>query len=541
LALRIAAANLTGDPYHSISSYLADLRSVGPLAGLSADADDAATVGVALGHSYRRLSAAARLVFRRLGLMPGPELTAEAATALADADADTVRPLLQQLVAAHLIAPITVGRYTFHDLLRQYARERALADDGEAACAAALDRLYDRYLTLVDAAARRLYPNKVRLPLEVAGSPAASDSAALAWLETERSNLVAAVRYAAEHGPRPAAWRLADSLRGFFWMRVYLVDWLAVARAGLAAADRDGDAMARAAGHLNLASVHLRQGQYRQAIADYERCISLAEQARWWPGIAGALSNIGSAYRQLGELRSAVDHQLRALEILRRGGDRASLATVLDHLANAYQELGELHRAVEYHEQALTIHRAVGNRQSEAVALTNLADSQLALGRQAEAMHLLRQALEIHREVDDRGGEAENLRIQAEVHREQGQCEQALEVIHAALAIARDAGDRRFEADALNTAGTIHCQLGALVAAIDHHTRALRLARTTESRPPEVAALIGLASAHQQLGQHAHAARRARAALTVAERHGLSITADRARAILHTATGPTAR
>ena len=214
LALRIAAAKLTGDPYHSISSYLADLRSVGPLAGLSADADDAATVGVALRHSYRRLSAAARLVFRRLGLMPGPELTAEAAAALADADTDRVRPLLQQLVAAHLIAPITVGRYTFHDLLRQYARERALADDGEAACAAALDRLYDRYLTLVDAAARRLYPNKVRLPLEVAGSPAASDSAALAWLETERSNLVAAVRYAAEHGPRPAAWRLADSLRG---------------------------------------------------------------------------------------------------------------------------------------------------------------------------------------------------------------------------------------------------------------------------------------------------------------------------------------
>ena len=541
LAMRIAAANLTGDPYHSISSYLADLRSVGPLAGLSADSDDAATVGVAIGHSYRRLSAAARLVFRRLGLMPGPELTAEAAAALAGAGAHGIRPLLHQLAAAHLIVPVTVGRYTFHDLLRGYARERALTDDGEAACAAALDRLYDRYLSRVDAAARRLYANKVRLPLHVAGSPAPqSDPAALAWLETERSNLVAAVRYAAEHGPRPAAWKLADALRGFFWMRVYLVDWLTVARAGMAAANHDGDLTARAAGYLNLASVQLRQGLYRRAIADYERCATLAEQAEWWPGMAGALSNIGSAYRQLGEPGQAVDHQLRALDIMRRGGNRASQASTLDSLANAYHELGELQRAVDHHEQALAIHRAVGNRQAEALARTNLADTKLTLGRPAEAMRLLLQALELHREVGDRGGESENLRIQAEVYREQGEYEQALETIDAALAIARDTGDRRFEADALNTAGTIHCQLAASAAAIDHHTRALHLARTTESRPPEVLALIGLASADQQLGRHAQAARRARAALALAERYGLRIIADRARAILGTGAGQTA-
>jgi hypothetical protein len=67
-------------------------------------------------------------------------------------------------------------------------------------------------------------------------------------------------------------------------MRVYLVDWLTVARAGLGAANRDGDGMDQAAGYLDLASVKLRQGLYRQAITDYERCVTLAEQAEWSPG-----------------------------------------------------------------------------------------------------------------------------------------------------------------------------------------------------------------------------------------------------------------
>jgi DNA-binding SARP family transcriptional activator/Tfp pilus assembly protein PilF len=537
LALRIAAANLTGDPYRSVSTYLADLRSVGPLAGLAADSDDAAAVGAAIGYSYRRLPGPARLVFRRMGLVPGPELTAEAAAALVDTGVDVVRPLLQQLAEAHLLAPVAVGRYTFHDLLRRYAREHALTDDGEAACAVALDRLFDLYLSRVDAAARCLYATKIRLPLSVtAQSTPPSDAAGmLAWLETERPNLVAAVRYAAEHGPRSAAWRLADALRGFFWMRMYLVDWLTVARCGLAAADRQGDAAAQAAGYLNLASVQLRQGRYRQAIADYQRCVALAEQAGWLAGMAGALANIGSAYRQLGELGEAVAYQRRALDIRRRVGDLTGQASALDSLANAYQDLGELQSSVDHHEQALAIHRAVGNRPAEALALTNLADSQLAMGHPKPALHLLLQALDIHREVGDRGGESENLRIQAEVYREQGRYDQALQAVDAALAIARDSGDRRFEADALNTAGAVHCQLAQVAIAVDQHTRALRLARSTESRRPEALALIGLASAYHKLGRHGNAARHAQAALTLAERCGLREVADRARDVLRTA------
>ena len=126
----------------------------------------------------------------------------------------------------------------FHDLLRLYAAERAEARGQRAGRGAARSaRLFDWYLHTADAAARLLYPEKLRLPLPRARRPAArpgfADHAqALAWLDAERPNLVAAVQHAARARARPAAWLLADALRGYFWLRMYTVDWLAVAGAG---------------------------------------------------------------------------------------------------------------------------------------------------------------------------------------------------------------------------------------------------------------------------------------------------------------------
>src|SRR5207237_3912847 len=144
-------------------------------------------------------------------------------------------------------------------------------------------RLSAWYLHTADAAARLLYDNMLRLPLPPPEpSPAAPlafahQSAASAWLDAERPNLVAAV----EHGPRPAAWQLADVLRGYFWLRLHTADWLAVARAGLAAAEAHHDLRGQAAAELSLADALQCQADYPAAIAHYERAMATARQAGW--------------------------------------------------------------------------------------------------------------------------------------------------------------------------------------------------------------------------------------------------------------------
>ena len=539
LALRIAAAQLIGSPHQTVRAFVAELGEAGS-AALHADADTA--VGTAFGYSYRRLPLDARRMFRLLGLLPGPDCTLDAAAALAGTDPALARPVVSTLSAAHLLTEHARGRFSFHDLLRRYARERAEAEDGAADRAAALARLYDWYLTAVDAAARELYPEKVRVPYAPSTVYSFADHReALAWLEAERHTLAAAVRYAARTGLAGPAWRLADQLRGYYWTRVYLVDWLAVAQDGMAAATADGDPVALASAHLNLAGVYHRRGRYREAISRYRRVIPLAEQVGWVDGYTGAVDNLGSVYRQLGQLNQAVELHRRALAGCRRTGDLAGQATALDNLANAYHELGELRRAATHHSRALILHRQIGDRRAEAVDRTNLGDNLLALGRREEALRLLDEALLMHRELGDRGGEAETLRLLAEAHRLAGRLPAALDLAGAALAIAHDTGDRRFEADALNTLATVHCGLDEPERAVDRYLTALRLAGETESRPPEAMALVGLAVAHQLLGRTPEAIRYAERALAVADGAGLRMLAAQAHEALRRIGDPMVR
>jgi len=206
LALRIAAARLLHNPDLSIEEYVSELRR--------ADEPTAPAIEV----SYAALAPDIQRLFRLIALAPGPEVTAEAAAALTGFRVGEAATALAHLCEAHLVERRTDGRFAFHDLLRQYAATRTRRDDPEADRQSALQRLFDWYLSTVDAAATLLDPGALRLPVTTTGESARrsrfdSRAAATAWLDAERLNLVAAVRFAAEHGPRAAAWQLADALR----------------------------------------------------------------------------------------------------------------------------------------------------------------------------------------------------------------------------------------------------------------------------------------------------------------------------------------
>ncbi len=83
LALRIATAKLTGYPRSTIADHAARLAGAGRLAALEIDGDDQAAVRAAFDLSCAALPAAARRLFRLIGLVPGPDVTAETAAALA--------------------------------------------------------------------------------------------------------------------------------------------------------------------------------------------------------------------------------------------------------------------------------------------------------------------------------------------------------------------------------------------------------------------------------------------------------------------------
>jgi DNA-binding SARP family transcriptional activator/Tfp pilus assembly protein PilF len=481
LALRIAAANLNTRPQRTIADYARRLRAGDRLAALEVDGDRQAAVRAAFDLSYAAQPPDARRLFRLLGLVPGPDVTAPAAAALAGMSAEAAAQLLDKLATAHLIDEHTADRYAPHDLLRLYAAEQATAEDGIPGRRAALDRLYDHYLSTVDCVARLLYPEKLRLPPDYVAQHAigfAGEAEAMAWLEAERPNLVAAVHHTAEHGPHPVAWRLADALRGYFNLRMHAVDWRAVANAGLSAAAADGQPAAQAAAHLSLATLDWGQSRCQQAIDHYVQVLDLAAEGGWREGHIAAFGNLGNVYFELGQLAQAAEHYTQALAILAQDDWRAGRA-------NGLGSLGEV-----YH----------------------------ALGRLDEARAALIEARSLHQEVGARGGEAEAVRVLAAVHRDAGRHAEALDLAHAALELTRDIGDQRCEADTLITLAGVYHQLGRYQQAAGDYQRALDLARQIGSPYAEAEALTGLAAAHQHGGHPEQAVGHAEEAIAVARK-----------------------
>ncbi|MEV0388784.1 BTAD domain-containing putative transcriptional regulator [Nonomuraea sp. NPDC050643] len=524
LALRIAAANLATRPRQRVADYVARLRTGDRLTALSVAGDPYSAVLVSFDLSYAHLSVAARRVFRLLALAPGPDVTAAAAAALAGLGTAAAEGLLEELARAHLVEERATGRYTCHDLLRHYAGDLAAREESEAGRAAARARLYDHYLSSADAAARILYPHMSRLPIEPdddRGALFPAEQPALAWLDEEFSCLVAVVRHTSRHGPHRVAWLLADALRGYFWLRRPMVDWLTVAEAALTAAEADGEPHAQAAAWLSRADADQARGRHQDALALYQRVRRAGQDLEGSTVQDAALSNMGMLCLRSGRLAEAAACFEHLLALNLRHGSLLNEALQLGNLGAVHRAMGQLERAADLHTRARAIHRRAGITKAEATALRDLGEIHHQSGRFDQAHRFLAEALSLHRRSGDPVGEAEALLCLSSIRRDTGR--PALDLARAALGLARDIGDARLEADAFNTLGSIHHRLGEHLQAVEHHRQALGAATDIGLGHARAEALIGLAAAHRDLGGHDRAHELIEQATTVVNEAGFRL------------------
>jgi hypothetical protein len=144
LALRVAAELAAARPAASLASLTAELADQQRrLDLLEAGGDTRTAVRAVFSWSSRQLDPDMARAFRLIGLFPGPDLDAYAIAALTGGSLTRSREILTRLARAHLVQPVGPGRHGMHDLLRDYARELAAADDTEHERAAAMTRLLD--------------------------------------------------------------------------------------------------------------------------------------------------------------------------------------------------------------------------------------------------------------------------------------------------------------------------------------------------------------------------------------------------------------
>ncbi|GAA3484782.1 AfsR/SARP family transcriptional regulator [Streptomyces yanii] len=490
LALRIAGASAVGTTAAGLEQLLDRLRSDRRLDALSVRADAHAAVETAFQHSYAALDQGQRRLFRLLGELPVTEFGAGLARWLTDDAEDAV----DRLVDAHLVTKRAAGRYAMHDLLRNYARQRAAAEESAAGRLSVIHRCYQWYLDRAQAASQILYPQLVRLCPD-APPVFKSAEAALGWVQTEQAQLVEAVAAAAEGGEPAIAWLLADALRGHFLTTRALTTWLKVCRIGLAAARGQGDLRAQAAMQFGLAQALAAGGGHREAISTCQKAVRLSVAAGWPAGRSAALTILGVQHSRLGHTEKALEYTAEALAVSRANGKPSSVAVNLNNLASMNMLLGRLGPARDQLTEAMRLHRAAGTLRGLASVLVNLGTLGYREGRLDLAERRLRESHAIYRDLSDREGAATALSQLALVQRLTGRSAEALRSAQTALGLIRGTGDPNTEALALTSLAAERRHAHPRLAEA-YYQRSLRLARTARDRQATCTALIGLADAY---------------------------------------------
>jgi DNA-binding SARP family transcriptional activator/tetratricopeptide (TPR) repeat protein/DNA-binding XRE family transcriptional regulator len=510
LALRVAGANLDSGPYITIAEYLDDLRERGRLTELTVDGDPLGAVRTAFDLSYERLDAPTRRIFRLLGLVPGADFTPHAAAALAESSLVDARRSLAALAAASLVTEHVAGRFHFHDLLREYAAERAGLDGDAASARAAASRLFEFYLRTAAAADRLLYPYVERMTGQgesVGDSSAAitSEAEAVGWLDAERANLFAAVVQAKARGLGHYAWPLVDAVRGYLWTRGHSSAGLTAATIGLKAAQEEQNRSAEGAMYALLGLIHYSLSDYRQSAACHLHALAISRETGNRAAEAGSLHNLGRVHAQTGPHTEEAGYYEQALKISREEGYRHGEASALNYVGVAALSLGELDKAAEHGVRALTLSRQLGDRDLEARSLHNLGLVHWARGELDQSISLHRECLELARRIQSRHGVAPSLISLAETHNDAGRHLEAEDYARAGVAEGRELGERRHEVGGLDILATVSQVRGEHTTAVRGYLAALEMAREIGFLYGETNVLIGLSVARRSLGAYSDA------------------------------------
>ncbi|GIH20764.1 ATP-binding protein [Rugosimonospora africana] len=494
LALRLAGAVLAGAPDRSLADLAAELTTGNRLVGLEGLARPSA-VERAFELSYRVLPDAARFLFRRLGLHPGPDISAEVAALLSDLAPNAATGLLRMLAEAHLIEPVRSGRYRMHDLLHDYAARLVEASDVAPERDAARYRLFDWYVDRALGVAARLDRGRERLwvgdELHSSGEP--TDEEAVRWLNAEHLNLLAVIEYDARHGTGRYAWTVVDLITGAQSRRRDVSGLIVATDAALAAAKRHGDRRAEGAMCLRRGWLRWRAGRGDGAAEDFTRAGELFRAAGIRRPEAAALRGLSTCHSDAGRLTEARRYAEAALAIYRAEGDRTGQGWTLNSLAVVAQRAADFTAFIAYLEESLALHQASGNRGYLALVLANLTEARLVLGAVEPAVDSAEQAVAIAREVDDGSSETIGLVNGSRALEQAGRFDEAHRWAAAGVARARELGYQFGEAVGLEALASTARRLGDLTAASTHRRLALRVVREVGDLVTEAEILLGAA------------------------------------------------
>ncbi|MFF9220380.1 AfsR/SARP family transcriptional regulator [Streptomyces viridosporus] len=445
LAIRIAASRLAARRTWTVSVLAAKLADERRRLDELQAGDLAVKATFELG--YGQLEPAQARAFRLLGLADGPDISLAAASAVLDLPPEDTEDLLESLVDTSLLESAAPGRYRFHDLVRLYARACAERDEHPPSeREAALSRLLDFYLATaagvyaIERPGDRLVDDLE--PTEYPGLRFANGSAALDWLYSEASPLLACVRQATEAGRLRRGVDLLWAAKDLTESGANSHQYETTARAMCDATQAAGDARAEGRARTTLTNVLLVYGRIQQAGEEARRAMELAVSVGDATAVSWVANDRGLICLHQGHYSEGEAFFNQAIEGHRAAGNRLGEAVTLANLSRAYLELGSVSRAVDIAQHSLALHSELGRPMRRASAHFALGLALAKADRHAEALSQFVDAQGIFTEHRQRLWVGNTHFRMAEVHLSAARPAQAAQHAEQALALGCVGGDR---------------------------------------------------------------------------------------------------
>jgi len=379
--------------------------------------------------SYQRLSMSEQVLFARLAIFRGGG-TLQALQAV-------VRATLVQLhllIGASLLSyDAARGRYTLHELLRQYALEKLDAEGG--------DELWTR-----DQHAAYFCAFVQQRGAELAGF---DQQAALAALDAERDNLRAAWAWAAKRGRVDLLAQALDGLGYFYEWRAYLDDGERAYQRAAAQLEAQlaSDEAVRVLTMLRAWQANFRrlQGDVVGAELLLRQSLALLERA---PAVQDTRAERAFVLLQLGlvasegplaDARRFFEESLALYQALKRRWDASHVLLWLGDLARYQADFAE---ARQHFQASLAIRSALGDRRGVAEVLIWDSHAAAELGQVDEAEALARQSYALHAELGDSVNRVFGLGELGAMLIWAGKYDEACSVLRHTLELYQDLGNR---------------------------------------------------------------------------------------------------
>ncbi len=406
VALVIVAARAIAQQHLPLRRLAAELRAARNRLDALTTGDSATDVRSVFSWSYLSLSAPAARLFRLAGLHPGPSISAEAAASLAGQPLAATGLALRELVSARLIEEHAPGRFALHDLLREYAAERAKSAGTQASRRAAIHRMLDHYLHTAVAARTLLEPQA--LEMAPATSIQGVTLACLAdhveaanWFEAEHRALMAVIRLAADLGFDRHAGQLPATLTSVLDQSARWADLATASAIALASARRAGHREAEAYALRGLGGACARLGRYDEALIHLRRCLSQFTELEHLDGQARAHLNLSCLMHFMGDSELALSHAHRARELFELlDQQQAGLAAALNTVGWFEAQHGRMKEGLAYCQRALALAQELDNRGVAAATWDSLGYVRHLLGQYEAAVTCYRQSAAMYAELN---------------------------------------------------------------------------------------------------------------------------------------------